>query len=171
MGLQRGVFSVTSSREGVQSRFGRPRDLDHQPAASCDQHPSWCGPQHSSSAARPRRQRAKTPSTWPSPALYWEGAGKPQHSELSPAFPPLRRQHRSRPQGKRLSSNERPEVSGFVLFEANPRPGTPGSLTLTGNGEGSAGCYHLRSHPACVLRGLPQIGLECVAGPPAPPLN
>ena len=86
VGLQRGVFSVTSSREGVTLRLGHPRDLDHQPAASCDQHPSWCGPQHSSSAARPRRQRAKTPSTWPSPALYWEGADRPHHSELSPAF-------------------------------------------------------------------------------------
>ena len=145
------VFSVAAARKGVRLRFDHPRDLDHQSAASCEQHPSWCGPQHSSSAARPRRQRAKTPSTWPSPALYWEEADKPHHSELSPAFPPLRRQQRSRPQGKRLSSNERPEVSGFVLFEANPRPGTTRSLTLTGNGGGAAGCDHFRCNPACVL--------------------
>ena len=111
------VFSVAAARKGVRLRFDHPRDLDHQPAASCDQHPSWCGPQHSSSAARPRRQRAKTPSTWPSPALYWEGADRPQHSELSPAFPPRRRHHRSRQQGKHLSSRRRrgPEVSLFVV--------------------------------------------------------
>ena len=87
MGRQRGVLSATSSRKGAQPRIDRPRDLGQPPAASCEQHPSWCGPRHSSSAARPRRQRAEAPSTWPSQALYWVGAGKPQLSELSPAFP------------------------------------------------------------------------------------
>ena len=111
------VFSVAAARKGVWLRFDPPRDHDQQPAAPCEQHPSWCGPRHSSSAARPRRQRATTPTTWHSPALYREGPGRPQHSELSPAFPPRRRHHRSRQQGKHLSSRRRrgPEVSLLVV--------------------------------------------------------
>ena len=171
MGRQREVFSATLSREGAHSKSSHLRNLaSARGVLRTASELVWSTTQLISRAPVTSASQGTLVHAPPNFVL---GRGRiTQLSEISPAFPPPLKLHRSRPQGKHLQSDAGAggQPCGFCL-KPIPGRGTSRRLTLAGNGEGAAGCHYFRCDPTCVLRGLPQVGLECIAGPPAPPLN